>query len=176
MDYVANQAGILLPQRALVGGVFSGEIIRDGKVIEQFEDHNLVVNEGLDSLINIMLHAGTQITSWYIGLFEGNYTPVATVTAATIASAATESTAYNETTRQLYNNAASSGQSTTNSANKATFTINATKTMYGAFLISNSTKSGTTGTLFAAAAFSTAKSVVSGDQLLLTYTFTASSV
>jgi hypothetical protein len=109
-------------------------------------------------------------------VFEGNYTPVATVTAATITSASTECTAYDETTRQAYNEAAASSQSTTNSANKATFTFNATKTIYGAFLASASAKSATTGTLFSAAAFSSSKSVISGDQLLLTYTFTASSV
>jgi hypothetical protein len=64
----------------------------------------------------------------------------------------------------------------TNSASRASFVFNATKTIYGAFLISNSTKGGTTGTLFSAARFATAKSVESGDELLLTYTFTATSV
>jgi hypothetical protein len=42
--------------------------------------------------------------------------------------------------------------------------------------VSNSTKSGTTGTLMSAARFGSSKSVVDDDQLLLTYTFTASSV
>ena len=59
---------------------------------------------------------------------------------------------------------------------RATFTFNATKSIYGAFLVSNATKGGTAGTLFSAARFSAAKSVVAGDQLLLTYSFTASSV
>jgi hypothetical protein len=54
--------------------------------------------------------------------------------------------------------------------------FNATKTIYGAFLISNNTKGGTSGTLFSAARFSSSKSVESTDELLLTYTFTASSV
>jgi hypothetical protein len=109
-------------------------------------------------------------------VFEGNYTPVATVTAATITSASTECT---PTTRRpaAYDEAAASSQSITNSASKATFTFNATKTIYGAFLVSASAKSATTGTLFSAAASSlAAKSVVDDDQLLLTYTFTASSV
>jgi hypothetical protein len=123
-----------------------------------------------------MFHGSTQIATWYIAPFEGNYTPVATVTAATITAAATESTAYDETVRQTYDEAAAASQSITNSANKATFTFNATKTIYGAFLVSLNTKSGTTGTLFSAAKFATPKSVVDDDQLLLTYTFTASSV
>jgi hypothetical protein len=177
MEFSRTDSGLLVPQQGVtVHGVWQGQHIRDGEVIDQWEDHNLVVNEGLNALLDIMFHGGTQITTWYCGVFEGNYTPVATVTAATITSAATECTAYDEAARVAYDEAAASSQSITNSASKATFTFNATKTIYGAFLVSNSTKSGTTGTLFSAARFSAAKSVVAADQLLLTYTFTASSV
>lgn len=177
MNYFDNGKGLLLPekQKLILGGVFEGQLIRKGKVIDEWRDHNLVVNEGLDALLNIMFHGSTQITSWYIGLFEGNYTPVATVTAATIVAAATECTAYTQSTRQAYDEAAASSQSITNSASRATFTFNASKTIYGAFLVSLATKSGTTGTLFSAAKFSTSKSVESGDELLLTYNFTAAS-
>lgn len=177
MDYAASEGGILMPRNdLLVAGKWSGQHLRGGKVIDEWEDPNIVVNEGLNALLDIMFHGSTQITTWYIGVFEANYTPVSSVTAATITSASTESTAYDEATRVAYNEAAASGQSITNSANKATFTFNATKTIYGAFLVSTSAKSATTGTLFSAAAFASAKSVVDDDQLLLTYTFTASSV
>lgn len=176
-DFTRSDGGILLPRHDIrVGGKFHGQIVRDGRVIDEWEDSNLVVNEGLNSLLDIYFHGGTQVSTWYLGLFEGNYTPVASVTAATITSASTECTAYDEATRQEFNEAAASSQSITNSANKATFTFNATKTIYGAFLVSNSTKSGTSGTLFSAARFSSSKAVVDDDQLLLTYTFTASSV
>lgn len=176
MNYEKTLGGILMPQPLLVAGRWDGQHIRDGKVIDEWSQPNLVVNEGLDSLLNIYFHNATQIGTWYIAPFEGNYTPVATVTAATITAAATECTAYDEAARVAYDEAAASSQSITNSASKATFTFNATKTIYGAFLISNNTKSGTTGTLFSAAKFATAKPVVDDDQLLLTYTFTASSV
>ena len=159
----------------LAFGEYHGTHIRKGRIIEEFVDKNLVVNEGLNSLLSIMFNGGTQITTWYIGVFEANYTPVATVTAATITSASTESTAYDESTRVEYVEAAPSSQSITNSASRATFTFNATKTIYGAFLVSASAKSATTGTLFSAAAFSVAKAVVATDELLLTYTFTAAS-
>ena len=177
MDYDKSAGGILMPkQQLLVGGAYSGQIIRNGEVIDEFEDHNLIVDEGLNALNDIMFHGSTQVGTWYLGVFEANYTPVSSVTAATIASAATECTAYDETTRQEYQEAASASKVTTNAANKATFTFNATKTIYGAFLVSTSTKGGTSGTLFSAAKFGSAKSVVSGDQLLLTYAFTSSSV
>ena len=73
--------GVWVPRQGVqVGGKFAGQIIRAGKVIDEFEDHNLVCNEGLNALNDIMFHGSTQITQWYLGVFEGNYTPVATVT------------------------------------------------------------------------------------------------
>lgn len=177
MEYVPTNGGILMPAAALqVHGHYHGQIVRGGIIVDEFDCPNLCVDEGLNSLLNVYFDAATQINAWYMGLFEGNYTPVAGVTAATIASAATETTAYNETTRPAFSPAAASAKAITNSASVGTFTFNATKTIYGAFLISDNTKSGTSGTLFSAAKFSAAKSVVSGDQLLLTYTFNASSV
>lgn len=169
-----SKGGILLPShKLLVGGKYHGQIIRKGEVIDEWEDDNLVVDEGLNNLLNVYFNAQTQITSWFLGVFEGNYTPVASVTAATIASAATECTAYASATRPAYDEAAASAQSITNSASRASFVFNATKTIYGAFLVSNSTKSSTSGTLFSAARFATSKAVVSSDELLLTYTFNA---
>jgi hypothetical protein len=83
----------------VVGGVFDIEHRRKGDLISHERIQNLVVNEGLNSLLGVMFNAATQITQWYVGLFEGNYTPVAGVTAATITSASTECTAYDEATR-----------------------------------------------------------------------------
>ncbi len=175
-EMVQTESGLLVPAQALhVGGRFIGEIRRHGKVIDQFEVPNLVVNEGLNALLNIMFNGATQIPTWYIGIFEGNYTPVAGVTAATIASAATECTAYTNATRPEYQEAASTAALTTNAASRASFVFNASKTVYGAFLVSTNTKSGTSGTLFAAARFSTAKAVTTDDELLLTYAFSAAS-
>lgn len=177
MELTKTSGGILMPSQGIkVGGVYHGQIIRAGEVIEEFEDENLVVNEGLNALLGIMFNGVTQIGTWYLGIFEGNYTPAATLTAATVTSASTECTAYTSATRPEYVEAAAASQSITNSANRASFVFNATKSVYGAFLVSTSTKSGTSGTLFSAARFASAKAVESGDELLLTYTFSASSV
>lgn len=161
----------------VVGGVFTIEHVRNGEVIDRWEEKNLVTNEGLNSLLDVYLNGdGTaKITAWYVAIFEGNYTPVATLTAATFPAAATESTAYDEATRVLWVDAGASAQQITNSASKATFTINATKTIYGAALVSASAKSATTGVCFAASRFSVARAVVDNDQLLITYTVQAAS-
>lgn len=166
--------GLFLPAaKVFLQGVFAHEIIRAGRSLGKIFDPNTVVNEGLDHILDVVFHAGSQIGTWYIGIFEGDYTPVAGDTAGTITANSTESTAYDEATRVEWNEAAPSGQSIDNSANRAQFTMNASKTIYGAFLVSNSTKSGTTGTLMSASRFSASRSVVASDQLLITYTFTA---
>jgi hypothetical protein len=176
-EFVETAGGIIMPQHNLVvGGFFDCQLRRDGKIIDEWRDHNIVVNEGLNHILDAVFHAATQVTAWYVGLFEANYTPVATVTAATITAASTECTAYDEATRVAYDEAAPASQLITNSASRATFTMNATKTVYGAFLVSASAKSATTGTLMAAAKFSTSKAVVDNDELLITYAFGASSV
>lgn len=155
-----------------VVGRYKARIIRDGVVIDEFEGNNLVVNEGLDHILNSTFHGASQVTTWYIGVFEGNYTPVAGDTAATFPASSTECTAYDEATRQEFVEAAASGGSITNTASRATFTFNATKTIYGCFISSASAKSSTLGTLMSAFKFASAKSVVATDTLDIDYTLT----
>ena len=59
-----------------------------------------------------------------------------------------------------------------NSGSPAAFNINATLTVRGGFLITNNTKSGTTGKLYGEADFTAARSVLSGDILNVTVTCT----
>lgn len=175
-EMVRTPSGLLVPAEPLrVGGRFLGEIRRKGQIIDQFEIPNLVVDEGLNHLLNVAFNGATQVPTWYLGLFEGNYTPIAGVTAATIVSASTECTAYTSATRPEYVEAASTAKLTTNVANRASFVFDASKTIYGAFLISTNVKGSTTGVLFAAARFGAAKAVTTDDELLLTYAFSAAS-
>lgn len=164
-----------------IGGVFKVEHIRDGIKIDEWEEKNIVTNEGLNHVLNTVLHGDAAISTWYVGLFEGNYVPVAGDTAATFPGSATECTAYDEATRIEWDeaDAGSTAQSITNGsgtgATKATFTINASKTIYGAFLASASAKSAITGVLFAASRFAASRAVIANDQLLITYTVQAAS-
>lgn len=154
-----------------LGGVFEF-ICRDklGNFKWRNTAKNLVVNEGLNHVLNVQFHGTTQITTWYVGL-KLTGTPAAGDTLSSHASW-TEATGY-VGNRKEYNEAAASGQSITNSANKAGFTINGSgATILGGFICSVS--SGTTGTLFSAADFTGgAKGVSSGDTLEVTYTLSA---
>ena len=156
-----------------MSGKYIVQHIRGGAVIDEWEADNLVTNQGLDYALNAGFGQASAISTWYIGMFEGNYTPAASVTAATITGLSTECTAYASGTRPVWTTVTSNAQSLTNGASRASFVFNATKSIYGAFLVSSSTKSGTTGTLFSAARFTTAKAVDSGDELLVTYVLTA---
>ena len=161
-----------LDDRAFVRGQWSVECRDQNGNLKWKEDfHNIVTNEGLNELLNQTLAAQTQITSWYVGL--KNTGSEAATDVMNSHSGWTENTTYSESTRQAWTaNGAASSQSVTNSSSKATFSINGSTTIYGAFLTSNSTKGGTTGKLYAVGDFATSRAVISGDSLLVTATFT----
>lgn len=166
--------GLYLPKsKTFVKGMFGNQVRHAGNLSPIEWSDNIIVNQGLDHFLNVYYHADAQVTAWFIAPFEGNYTPVAGDTASNITANSTENTTYNEATRVAYVEAAASSQSITNAASKATFTMNATKTIYGAFLISASAKSAATGFLSAASRFAASRAVVNTDQLLVTYTITA---
>jgi hypothetical protein len=175
--FVKRKSGLIVPAdvKTRFGGVYHGKLIRLSGEVEEFDFENIVVNQGLNALLNISLGSQAAITAWYLALFSGNYTPVASDTASSISANSSETTVYTLGTRPPFNPATATTQSITNAASQATFTFNATATIYGAFLASSSVINGTSGYLMSAAQFGTSKNVSNGDQLLLTYTLNAAS-
>ena len=138
---------------------------------------NTVVNVGLDDVLDKYFKGSAYTAAFYVGLIA---TSTPTVSAAdTMASHAgwTEQQNYTEATREVLTLGTVSSQSVDNSASKASYAINAdTQTVGGCFLTTNSTKGGTTGTLYGGGAFTGGdKSVDSGDTLNVTVTLTAAS-
>ena len=136
---------------------------------------NLVVNTGLQ-VMNTQFFTGSAYTAaWYIGLVNG------TSASTTFSGGDTLAThvGWEENSQYVGNRkAASFGAATladpsniNNSASAASFTMNATATIAGAFLANVAT--GTSGVLFSAADFQSPgdRSVVSGDVLNITYSF-----
>jgi len=164
-------------ENALALGKFKMECFdKDGNLKWSAEEKNLVVNVGLQYMCGTALTSVSQITTWYIGLYGAgaSNTPAAGDTMSSH-TGWTEVTPYSNATRPActFATATTANPSVaTNSASPASYTINATATVGGAFLVSNSTKGGSTGTLFSAADFSSPgdRSVVSGDTLTVTYT------
>ena len=149
---------------------------KDGKLKWEAEESNLVVNVGLAYMAGSALTSVTAITSWFIGLYGAGASnlPAAGDTMASHAGW-TEDVPYSNATRPActFVTATTANPSVaTNSASPASFNINTNATVGGAFLVSNSTKSGSTGTLFSASDFSSPgeRSVVASDTLNVTYT------
>ena len=171
-------AGTKSGEEAKATGVYHIECHdKDGNLKWSADSKNLVVNAGLAYMAGTALTSVTQITTWYIGLYGSGATntPAAGDTMASHVGW-TEVVPYSNATRvqATFVTATTANPSVvTNAASPATFNINATSTVGGAFLTSGSAKSGTTGTLFSAADFSAPgdRSVVSGDIISVTYTF-----
>lgn len=179
--YETSPGGILC-RGVHFGGVFE---VWDSRSKITTRDKNLVVNQGLYQILLSSLTGGSAISTWYIAPYTGSISPSATQAAGGTfggggtawPTVVTETSAYDEATRQLWNYDAMGATDTSvdNDTNRATFTINATITVRGAGILSASAKAATTGTLLCYANFGTARSLVDNDVLTIKYTITATS-
>ena len=148
---------------------------RDGnlKWVDEFD--NLVVDEGLNDNLDKYFKGSNYTAAFYVGLTDGSPTVSASDTMSSH-SGWNEVTAYDETSRPALTLGTVSNKSVDNSENKAQFTINADNTTIGgAFVTTDSTKGGTTGTLYGVGAFSAGdKTLDNGDILQVAITLTAS--
>ena len=151
---------------------------KDGNLKWEAQSKNLVVNVGLQYMAGTALDGATaRVTAWFLGLYgaASSNNPAAADTMTSHAGW-TEVVAYSNVTRVAATFAVATTANpsvVTNTASPATFNINGTTTVGGAFLTSGSAKSGTAGTLFSAADFGSPgdRSVVNSDTLSVTYTF-----
>lgn len=162
-----------------LSGKYHFDHVRDGVVIDSWDEENIVPLEGLNFILNVLSQAGTtKINTWYMAIGTGAYTAASTDTGANIVGAgrANETSAYAEATRQALVLPASTSAALTNSASKAVFTANAGITVTNAFVVSTSPKADVTGTLISSLKLTVSKALVSGDQLVATFTLSATSV
>jgi hypothetical protein len=174
-----------------IAGCFSHYILRNGVLVGAIEyDDNLVVDEGINYIMDTALSNATAKAAFYIGIYGNNYTPIAasiqssgTASAnfCNVALAGEVTSVYDETTRPVWQEDGVTSKVITNSANKAEFTFNGSDDIYGAFLTGGTGSdvkgaSGAGHVLVAAAKFSTMRSVISGDVLVVTYQITGSAV
>ena len=105
--------------------------------------------ESRDHILDVVLHNGVKTTEWYVALFEGNYTPQDSDTAANIGGRATEITSYAESTRPaLTFNPPANGE-INNAGGLAQVTMTATKTIRALGIVSSAAKGSTSGKLLA---------------------------
>lgn len=161
------------PMGAVVEHRYHVECWRDGALVWEDTFDNLVTTAGKNKYIDATIKTGLTSPAWYVGLVQGPGSGNTYAAADTAASHAgwTESTAYSQATRPAYVPGTVAGGSVDNSASKAVFTINATATIAGGFLIDNNTKGGSTGVLLGVGDFTVGdRPVFNGDTINVTVT------
>jgi hypothetical protein len=157
------------------GGVYTVECVApDGTVKWTDTFPNLVMNEGVQYMNTQTFKGASYTAAWYLGLVTGPGSGTTFAAGDTLVTHAgwTESAAYAGSRKAVtFGTATTANPSViSNSASPASFVMNATVTIAGAFLASVS--SGTSGVLFSAGDFTGGdKFVDSGDTLNVTYTF-----
>lgn len=140
---------------------------RDGNLKWREEVDNLVTTEGMNDMLDKFYKGSSYNAAHYLGL-AGAGTKAAANTMASHA-AWSEIQDYAAATRPAITwGTASAGSLAATGA--TSFSINATVTVAGAFIATNSTKGGTTGVLVGVTDFSVARSLASGDTLNVTPT------
>jgi hypothetical protein len=170
-----------MKQKTSLKTIWKWERYLKGKLVESWEDKNVVTDEGLTYLLSVGFKDGTKIANWYLLTFESDTTPNGAETYA--APVITECTAIDEATRPACTLGSISSNSVDNSASKATFTYNATKTIYGGAIVgggSAATTKGDTaggGKIYAVARFTDgAKQMTATGVLKVTVTLEAQDV
>lgn len=151
-----------------VGFVYTGEVIApDGRILQRQVDCNLIPQVGINHLAGLLRGTGSLISNWYCGIYEGDYVPTSATTSADLQTRAQECQAYSQANRPVWANTYDGVQLITNLASRAEFTMNADKTLHGAFLVSASGKGTGTGTLQSIARFSSPYIVPNGSTFRL---------
>lgn len=158
------------------GGVFHVQCLdKDGNLKWGASKHNLVVNQGLQDMNTKYFKGSAYTADFYLGLVTGPGSGTTFAAADTLASKAwTEYTDYAGSRKAVTFGTATTADPSviSNSASPSSFTISgAGGVIAGAFLCT--VASGTSGVLFSEADFQSPgdRTVVSGDTLNVTYTF-----
>lgn len=163
-------------EKSRAGGVFTVQCFdKDGSLKWEAQEHNLVVNEGLKFMNDTFFRGAAYTAAWFLGLISGPGAGNTYAAGDTLASHAgwTEFTNYVGNRGSLVLDAATlADPSVATNSTPLAFTITGGGgVVAGAFVTDVDT--GTVGTLFSVSNFQSPgdRTVVSGDTLNVTYTF-----
>jgi len=140
---------------------------KDGNLKWDETFKNLVVTVGRNHYLDATLKTGNASPTWYVGLKN----TTAAAAGDTMASKGwTELVPYSNANRPTFTVGTIASGSVDNASSKAVFNINATSTVFGAFLADDNAKSGTSGILLGAGNFASSRAVLNGDTLNVTVT------
>lgn len=140
----------------------------DGKLKSSETVLNLMPDEMVAYFLNAGLKGGSQYTSFYIGVYEANRTPVAADTMTTLLADCTESTSYTVTggNRQLLVLPAPSAGVISTAADPNILVFTAPCTIRGGFVTTGITRGATAGMLCSAVKLSAAKTITEAGESL----------
>lgn len=131
-----------------ISGLYSFQHLRDGKIIDEWDQPNIIVDQGLDTILNCSIGPGynrnlsANPLTCYVSLFKNDYTPVAGDTYATFANVGVAGEITTSDVDQLirqvwvptfFFNSYTLGSN----ASPVTYTFKANTDVYGAFLLKN---------------------------------------
>lgn len=161
----------LIHSHGRLGFVFVYECIgRDGKLKWRTREENLIPDVGRDYLLNAGLLGGSQLSSWFIGLYANARSNAVGDTMTSLMADAGEITNYVTTgnNRLVLTPDALSNGVFSNQGNPAEFEATANFTVRGGFISSIAPRGGTAGTLLSLVANASPKTVETGEILRVT--------
>jgi hypothetical protein len=168
---------IFVPSSKLfIGGAFTHRYATAGGDFGPLSiDPNIVVDQGINYLLNAAFLGQAQETAFYVALFANNYDPVPTLTGANFNAQADEFTAYVSGTRPAWaiGDDPTTTKSVSNVGSEASFVYSAggPYNIYGAAILTGSAKEGGADKLIAATRFVTPRTnQIAGDMLAVGYT------
>lgn len=163
---------------AAAGGVFHFQCHdKNGNLKWEDSCHNLVVNAGLQDMNNKYFKGSSYTAAWYLGLVDASgFSAYSANDTMASHSGWTETTDYsgaNRGTVTFGTPTTADPSVVTNSSSATQFSITGTVTVKGAFLTATQDKTTNSGVLFSVSSFQAPgdRSVVNGDTLTVTYTF-----
>lgn len=153
----------------------SGLYVPKCDILELPDFNNGITNEGIHYALEVVLRGDAmtpvaQSAPWFGGLIDNSgFSGVAAADVANSHAGWVESDDYSESDRPTLPFAAASSRQCIATVS---WTMNATKTIAGIFIIDDDTKNGTTGVLFSTALFSAPPSLTSGNVLTANYALT----
>lgn len=136
-----------------------------GKLTWEETIHNRIPQEGIDFVAGLLAATVSPITPWYVGVFENDYTPVTSTSAAGLNTVIGETTAYENATRPTWVKVYDDVSRIDNAASRAEFVFTADKRIYGGFLTSTQAKQDTSGLILSIARFTSPRDVEVGGTL-----------
>lgn len=149
------------------------QIFHGDELLSTHYTYNGIVDQGIESLLDIMFRNQTQITTWYMGLIDGSGTQTLSDSdiAGTHAGWSENTTFTGGPSRKDWTAAlaAASSRSISNSTT-LDYAFTTTQTIHGIFIINHVTADTASEVLWSTAPFSTEVTVNNGDTLKVTYT------